>query len=215
MFLNRIILTLVLLSIPSFIQAQGSLLKKDEHGISLFGSYGRTSEVSSVQATVIGTFAGTIDAGFYVASADRDRPQESVSGTGFLMEIYAVREVPHQRTPFNFSIFGQFGTAENQNFYSFGCSLFKRTDDSKKAFIQPALSVAGTWQQDYNESEVTVVLGISIASKIGEASVLHVTPSFGKAGDGIVIGVDAGIVLGKSTGQKAKAKKEKGKKWDF
>ncbi|MGH8016004.1 MAG: hypothetical protein ACREBV_07430, partial [Candidatus Zixiibacteriota bacterium] len=61
-----IILSSFLLSSRPNVQAQGSLLKGGESGIGFLGSYARTSETSAIQATAIGTLAGTLDLGVFV-----------------------------------------------------------------------------------------------------------------------------------------------------
>ncbi|MGH8015943.1 MAG: hypothetical protein ACREBV_07120, partial [Candidatus Zixiibacteriota bacterium] len=156
-----------------------------------------------------------LDLGVFVGSVDNELTHQSISGTGVAMELYFVRDTPHRRTPIEISIFGEYGVFKSQKFYALGGSIFRRTDDTRKAFIQPFLTVSGSWQEKYNQSETSVALGVSIALKMAEASVFHVTPSFGKAGDGIAFGVDAGFVFGKARRHNTAVKKENEKQWEF
>ena len=177
---DRILLVILFILLPSGIFPQGALLDDGQSGGGFLAGTAVSSEGLFIHGGVMATFAGRVDIGALVSRELFDKYNYSATALGIWTEVYVLREDHSKKIPLSMSISYQVSGTSSLNFSTFGASIYKRSGESRRSFIQPAVSIFYTLETQHHPrtSALGFALGISVASKIGKYAVFSFTPSF-------------------------------------
>ncbi len=178
------------------VSAQGALLDDGQSGGGLQTGMGVNSEGLFIHGGVVGTFSGRVDIGALVTGEIFDKYNYDATALGIWTEIYVLRENIPKKIPLSLSLSYQVSGTQSLNQSTFGASIYKRTGESSRSFIQPAATFFYTRNNDYpNNTATGFGVGISLAASIGKYALFSFTPSFVKIGNESSGGMTIGLMF--------------------
>ena len=208
MRLSKNLIILSFFFAPTLAFSQGALLDDGESGGGFLAGTALSSEGSFFHGGAIATLSGRLDIGALVSRELFDKYNYKATALGVWAEFYGLREDLSNKIPLSMSISYQVSGTSSRSFATFGMSIYKRVGESRRSFIQPALSFFYTLPtRGLHTSALGFGLGISVVSRISRSAVFSFTPTFVNIHDEKSGGITFGLMFSDANRKKARTRK--------